>query len=83
MLLLFRKQLNDAEVSRDELERELHDVQKNHQTSLVSHKENETMKNEIENLRKTIEQMEQREQLLVQYPDLNGPIEHQQSSKSR
>jgi hypothetical protein len=37
------------------------------------------LKLNVEQLHQQIRQMDEREQLLVQYPDLNGPIEHEPS----
>ncbi|CAF4530213.1 unnamed protein product, partial [Rotaria magnacalcarata] len=35
------------------------------------------LKSNIEQLQQEIQQMDEREQMLLQYPDLHGPIEHQ------
>jgi len=38
------------------------------------------LKSNIEQLDQQIQQMDEREQMLLQYPDLNGPIEHEPSN---
>ena len=87
--------MNEVELTRDDLERELTEIQENYQTSIVGQqqiqnlhsnneqlvKEIQSLKTNIEQMHRQIQQMEEREQLLVQYPDLNGPIEHQSSEK--
>jgi hypothetical protein len=40
------------------------------------------LKSNIERLLQEIQQMDEREQMLLQYPDLHGPIEHQPSKFS-
>jgi hypothetical protein len=37
------------------------------------------LKSNLEQLDQQLQQMEEREQMLLQYPDLNGPIEHEPS----
>jgi len=39
-----------------------------------------SLKSNIEQLERQIQQMDEREQFLLHYPDLNGPIEHEQST---
>ena len=38
-----------------------------------------TLKSNLEQLDQQLQQMDEREQMLLQYPDLNGPIEHEPS----
>jgi hypothetical protein len=40
------------------------------------------LKSNMEQLDQQIQQMDEREQMLLQYPDLNGPIEHEPSKFS-
>lgn len=40
------------------------------------------LKSNIEQLHQQIQQMEEREQMLLQYPDFNGPIEHEPSTNN-
>lgn len=40
------------------------------------------LKSNIDQMDQQIQQMDDREQMLLQYPDLNGPIEHQPSNYS-
>ena len=35
------------------------------------------LKSSLEQLDQQLQQMEEREQMLLQYPDFNGPIEHE------
>lgn len=41
-----------------------------------------TLKSNIEQLERQIQQMDEREQFLLHYPDLNGPIEHEQTTNN-
>jgi len=38
------------------------------------------LKSNLEQLDQQLQQMEEREQMLLQYPDLNGPMEHEPSN---
>lgn len=83
------------EVSREEMEKKLQTVQKqprsyadtNQVQSLMETnnqllQEIALLKSNIEQMDQQIQQMDEREQMLLQYPDLNGPIEHQPSEFS-
>jgi predicted RNase H-like nuclease (RuvC/YqgF family) len=83
------------EISRDEVEKKLETVQKQNRpfpdtnkvqslTETNNHllQEIAILKSNIEQLDQQLQQMDEREQMLVQYPDLNGPIEHESSKYS-
>ncbi|CAF0975911.1 unnamed protein product [Adineta steineri] len=86
---LLKKQVTDLEISRDEIEKNLETVQKQNRSSADTHKvqslmetnnhllqEISILKSNLEQLDQQLQQMEEREQMLLQYPDLNGPIDH-------
>lgn len=90
-----RKQVSELEVSREEVEKKLQTVQKQnrsypdtHQVQSLMETNNQLLqeiailKSNIEQMDQQIQQMDEREQMLLQYPDLNGPIEHQPSKYS-
>ena len=78
--------MNELENARDELEKVLEKVQQRSSTADMFKQNNEQYQREIvslkfnlEQMQQQLHQMEEREQMLVQYPDLNGPIEHEPS----
>jgi predicted RNase H-like nuclease (RuvC/YqgF family) len=92
---LIRKQVSELEISREEVEKKLEIVQKQTRTFPNTNQiqsitetnkhflqEIAILKSNIEQLDQQIQQMDEREQMLVQYPDLNGPIEHEPSKYS-
>lgn len=85
-IVSFRKQVNELENARDELEQVLEKVQQRSSAAeTLKHNHDQyqreiaSLKFNIEQLQQQIQQMDEREQMLVQYPDLNGPIEHEPS----
>jgi DNA repair exonuclease SbcCD ATPase subunit len=87
-----RQQVNELEISRDEVENKLTSIQKQNRSSIDTNKvqslietnnhllqEISILKSNIEQLDQQIQQMDEREQMLLQYPDLNGPMEHEPS----
>lgn len=88
-----RKQVTDLEISRDEVNRVLQNVQQQHRSSASdTHqiqslrdandqflREMSMLKLNIEQLHEQIQQLDEREHMLVHYPDLNGPIEQEPS----
>lgn len=92
MFVSIRKQVSELEISRDEVEQKLETVQKQNRLTVDNSKvqslmetnnnllqEMAILKSNIEQLHQQIQQMDEREQMLLQYPDLNGPLEHQPS----
>ncbi|CAM2705980.1 unnamed protein product [Rotaria socialis] len=92
---LLQKQVAELEISRDEVEQKLETVQKQNRSSTDTNKvqslmetnhhllqEMTILKSNIEQLQQEIQQMDEREQMLLQYPDLHGPIEHQPTSNN-
>ncbi|CAF4735521.1 unnamed protein product [Rotaria sp. Silwood1] len=92
---LIKKQVIELEISRDEVERKLETVQKQNRPSTDTNKvqslmetnnhllqEMTILKSNIEQLYQQIQQMDEREQMLLQYPDLNGPMEHEQTTNN-
>lgn len=89
---MIRNQLSELEISRDEVEKKLESIQKQNRSSNETNKihtltetnnhlleEINILKSNIDQLHQQIQQMDEREQMLLQYPDLNGPIEHESS----
>ncbi|CAF0967377.1 unnamed protein product, partial [Rotaria sordida] len=92
---LLKTQVTELEISRDEVERKLETVQKQNRSSTDINKvqslletnnhllqEMTMLKSNIEQLHEQIQQMDEHEQMLLQYPDLNGPIEHEQTTNN-
>lgn len=90
--LLYRKQVTELEISREEVEVKLETVQKQNRSFPDTNKvqslmetnnhllqEVSILKANMEQLDQQIQQMDEREQMLLQYPDLNGPLEHEPS----
>ncbi|CAF1299404.1 unnamed protein product [Adineta ricciae] len=90
---LLKKQVSELDVSRTELEKKLDAVQKQNRPSVDTHQvqslmetnnhlleEISMLKSSLEQLDQQLQQMEEREQMLLQYPDFNGPIEHEPPS---
>lgn len=86
--------MTDLEISRDEIGKQLETVQKQSRSSNDTHKvqslmetnsyllqEISNLKSNLEQLDHQLQQMDEREQMLLQYPDLNGPLEHEPGTK--
>lgn len=78
------------EISRNEIEKKLETVQNPNRSPVDAHQVQSLMqtnnhllqeitmlKSNLEQLDQQLQQMEEREQMLLQYPDLNGPLEHE------
>ena len=82
--------MNELEVSRNEVIKTLDLVQQQHRSAATDSaqvqslmhandhllQEMASLKGTIEQLHEQIQQMAEREQMLLEYPDLNGPLEH-------
>ena len=82
--------MTELEISRNEVIKTLDVVQQQHRSittdsaqvqSLLNTndhllQEMASLKDTIEQLHEQIQQMAEREQMLLEYPDLNGPLEH-------
>ena len=79
-------------MSRDEVEKQIETIQKQNRSSTDTNEVQSLMetnshllqevtmlKSNIEELHQQIQHMDEREQMLLKYPDLNGPIEHELS----
>ncbi|UJR36580.1 hypothetical protein I4U23_029299 [Adineta vaga] len=87
---LLKKQVNDLEISRDEVEKKFETVQKQNRSTVDTHQvqslmetnnhlleEIHMLKSNLQQFDQQLHEMEEREQMLLQYPDLHGPIDHE------
>jgi predicted RNase H-like nuclease (RuvC/YqgF family) len=87
--------VTELEISREEMEKQLEIVQKQNRSFPDTNKvqslmetnnhllqEISILKSNMEQLDQQLQQMDEREQMLLQYPDLNGPIEQEPSKFS-
>lgn len=76
-----RQKITELEIERDEIKKSVDNTkaQSLMETNNSVLQDVAFLKSNVEQLQKQIQQMNERERMLLQYPDLNGPIQKKSS----